>query len=1168
MESVKNWLGAVGAVFYGVLAWFSGIWLGLTGSKLWALRIGLIAIGLAAVGAILLWLRSRQAGQKAGGEAASSDESGPLQEEIDFLIRATAERLKSSKLKMGSLPVILLAGEPGTGKTTTMLNSGLEPEHLAGQLLQEDRIVPTRPVNIWFARQALFVEAGGTLLGEPASWARLVRRLAPAKFRSILSGKGQAARAALVCFDCEEFTRRGAAETIGAAVKNLQRRLAELSQALGINLPVYVLFNKLDRLPFFAEYVANLTNPEISEVLGVTLPIEAGLTTGVYAEHQTRRLTTAFEDIFRSLAEKRIEYLPREAQEANWPGIYEFPREFNKLKGPMVQLLVDLCRPSQLTVSPFLRGFYFAGRRTVLVEEGGALLEEAPSEAWSEPSGAPVGATRVFDVRQLKRVAGEQPAGASAGATRVFDVGKLGSEATFVGGIRAQGRETREVQQWTFLTHLFSDVLLVDRGVFGSSAASTKVNFWRRLLLALAAVALLVWTIGLVVSYFGNRALLSAVRNDRASSFSPAPPTQAPSVSDLNRLNYIGESLDTLSGYHRSGVPLSLRWGLYLGNELYPQACRAYARGLNQLLLGPTRVAMVSYLRGLSYKADTGLAASTQNPQTSPYDGPYNTLKTYLIATNQGSHVREDSSFTSDLYASWPPRQNVTADQERLVKQQLDRYGTQLASSEAAGCFDATPDPDAVTNARNYLNSFPPAQRIYQAMLADATSKGGKAIDFNKEYADQAATDGYPVRPAFTKAGWGGMDDALKHPQRYRGGEQWVLGSETPQVADPQKYVPDLRRRYVSEFTGEWLSFIKAGKFAGYKNPADISPKIAKVASAHSALLMVLCVAAQNTNVGDKDVDAAFSSVRGLVPQDCETKVIGVPNKGYTESLFDLEGCLDKMGRATGDEKEANRKQCQDKADEAQAAVRKLLAQNAGLDQVDAAVQALLSAPINAPTLQAQLKAPPPPGAGDLCDALKALAAKLPFKRGASAEATLPDFTQVFGSDGLIVKHRPDPAGSLKPNPRFVSFYNHVADIQRALYPNGKDLRLSYRIGVVSLERVPSFSLAIGGSTLTPTTGPKYFVWTGNAQETVSLSVPQYPPISEAGPWAIFKFLDKYAEPGQLAPSSYTFAIPITVGVPTQSSPRLKLFLDAGAATELFASGRLASLSCVTKVTQ
>ena len=87
-------------------------------------------------------------------------------------------------------------------------------------------------------------------------------------------GKGeQAPRAAVVCFDCENFTRQGAQEAAVAAARNLRARLGEISQALGINLPVYVLFTKMDRLPFFTEYVRNLSNDEATQVLGVTLPM-------------------------------------------------------------------------------------------------------------------------------------------------------------------------------------------------------------------------------------------------------------------------------------------------------------------------------------------------------------------------------------------------------------------------------------------------------------------------------------------------------------------------------------------------------------------------------------------------------------------------------------------------------------------------------------------------------------------------------------------------------------------------------------------------------------------------------------------------------------------------------------------------------------------------------
>jgi hypothetical protein len=52
--------------------------------------------------------------------------------------------------------------------------------------------------------------------------------------------------------------------------------------------------------------------------------------------------------------------------------IYELPREFRKLRNAAVRLLVDLGRPSQLRVNPFLRGFYFSGVRPVVVNGIGA----------------------------------------------------------------------------------------------------------------------------------------------------------------------------------------------------------------------------------------------------------------------------------------------------------------------------------------------------------------------------------------------------------------------------------------------------------------------------------------------------------------------------------------------------------------------------------------------------------------------------------------------------------------------------------------------------------------------------------------------------------------------------------------------------------------------------
>ena len=119
------------------------------------------------------------------------------------------------------------------------------------------------------------VEAGNRLISEQPRWMRLVRRLRPGKLASVFGKGGQAPRAALVCFDCETFVRGGTNDPAVAAARALRARLGEISETFGINLPVYVIFTKGDRLPFFADYVRNLTGDEATQVFGTTVPMRA-----------------------------------------------------------------------------------------------------------------------------------------------------------------------------------------------------------------------------------------------------------------------------------------------------------------------------------------------------------------------------------------------------------------------------------------------------------------------------------------------------------------------------------------------------------------------------------------------------------------------------------------------------------------------------------------------------------------------------------------------------------------------------------------------------------------------------------------------------------------------------------------------------------------------------
>ncbi len=354
--------GAV-LVVYLVVVWFIGTWLQLRGFDLWMLRGALWLIGLVAAGTFL-WFHHKK--KSAQADSAAAPEGRPGSSDIDLLVHEASRRLESSTLgrgaTLGKLPLIFLVGESGSTKTTTVLHSDLEAELLAGQVFQDNNVLPTRVANIWYTREALFVDTAGDLMQQQDRWKRLIKLVQPGRMSSVIGNRRQAPRAAIVCFDTAQIScSQARAKQLAWRRANSPPGCTRSRKASSISFPVYVLFTKLDRVSFFTEFVRGFSKDEVSEVLGATLPVRS-LASGAYSEEETRRLTKIFDELFFSLAEKRTDLLARENEVDKLAGIYEFPRELRKLRSLLVQFLVDLGRPSQLTVNPFLRGFYFCGR--------------------------------------------------------------------------------------------------------------------------------------------------------------------------------------------------------------------------------------------------------------------------------------------------------------------------------------------------------------------------------------------------------------------------------------------------------------------------------------------------------------------------------------------------------------------------------------------------------------------------------------------------------------------------------------------------------------------------------------------------------------------------------------------------------------------------------------
>jgi len=386
--------------------------------------------------------------------------------EIDAILAEAESKLSalgpSGGVKLANLPAIFLLGDSGAAKTHAMIHSGLQPELLAGAVFQGGEITPTRGVNLWLARNTIFVEAGGKLCEDPRLWLRVVQRFSSDKFGksgSISAGATGAPRAVLVCCDCATLVKPLGPDTVANAAANLRARIEELSRELNIRLPVYVLFTKLDEIRFFDDFVAGISNEECTRIVGVTLPASTPQATSISStgkqDQDRKRLSAAFNSVFHKLADCRSALLSRERNAEKQCHIYEFPREFRKSGKAFVAFLLELCRSNSLRPGAFLRGFYFTGRRFV-----------SPSAL---PSALLTTSTMIFS-------AGSIPA---ANATTILRVEELPAVDDEGAGTRGTVL-ARQVPQWLFLDHLLSDAVLKDQSVLGADKKRLRTPFLRR----------------------------------------------------------------------------------------------------------------------------------------------------------------------------------------------------------------------------------------------------------------------------------------------------------------------------------------------------------------------------------------------------------------------------------------------------------------------------------------------------------------------------------------------------------------------------------------------------------------------------------------------------------------------------------------------------------------
>lgn len=508
------------------------------------------------------------------------------------------------------MPLVYLLGQSGSAKTTTVAQSGMEAELVAGSASQGGEQTPTETLNLWFTGNAALLEVGTTVRGNATRLARVIQRTRARAYRSAF-GAGAAARAAIVCVSMDQLQAQDGGASLLASARSANADLRQITRLLGMSIPVYVIVTKADRVSHFQEYMRNLSEEEVRQIVGMTLP-RNDATPGTYADQAGRSVSSAIDGLVYKLGEFRVEMLDREAEPANKPGLYEFPREVGKLRRSLKDFLVEVCRPSQLNANPYLRGFYFTGIRARIVERA-----VSPAHA-----------------------AVQVPAMQEAGATQFLNLSRTRADAA--AQTAAPTMVAMRVPQWTFLPRLLPEVVLGDKSALMASKQSAPARLFRRLLYGSVAALFAIWLLFLLVSYSNNAALESRVAA-AGNTLSKASPG-LPGTAELSALDDLRQTMVQLDDYEVHGAPLTYRFGLYHGARVNSQAHKVYFEYFRPMLLAPAQENFLAYMRSLPDSPAT-------TSDFGSYLAAYNPLKAYLITTSNPD--KSQSKFLTPVFLQY-----------------------------------------------------------------------------------------------------------------------------------------------------------------------------------------------------------------------------------------------------------------------------------------------------------------------------------------------------------------------------------------------------------------------------------------------------------------------------------------------------------------------------------
>ncbi len=462
---------------------------------------------------------------------------------------------KNGRKHLNQLPWYIMIGPPGAGKTTAIVNSGLQFP-LADKLGKAaiGGVGGTRNCDWWFTNQAVLIDTAGRYTTQEsdadtdnAAWIGFLNLLKKYRKRQPING-------AIIAISLSDLSLQDEL-TQKAHATAIRNRLAELRERLGVRFPVYVVFTKADLIAGFQEYFDTLGKEEREQVWGFTLPLAK---TKSDAEPITR-FDEEFAALLGQLNAQLLEKMQAETDPQRRALVAGFPSQVASVRGVARDFLKEVFQDNAYQQRQMLRGVYFAS---------------------GTQEGTPI------DRLML-------------GMAQTFGIGRQA-----IGSGKGSGRSY-------FLTRLFEGVMFPEAGLVSSDDKVERRYRWARRIAVTATVLVTLAMGGVWVNSFLKNKAMVAEANTQVEQYQAAAAALAPSPvgdSDLVPVVAALNLLRDLPGNPVLSTPdpeISETYGLYQGEVLGTQGAQTYRSALNRRFLPRLLVRLEEQIASSMNNVDT-----------------------------------------------------------------------------------------------------------------------------------------------------------------------------------------------------------------------------------------------------------------------------------------------------------------------------------------------------------------------------------------------------------------------------------------------------------------------------------------------------------------------------------------------------------------------------------